>query len=60
MEVAEEVDTPKVFMNHVSDDSLIVARHTEELRVINVLIHGVKVVATLDNSSQIISIRQDK
>ena len=60
MEVAEEVDTPKVFMNHVSDDSLIVARHTEELRVIDVLIHGVKVVATLDDGSQIISIRQDK
>ena len=60
MEIVDENDTPKVFMNHISDDSLIVAKHTEELRVINVLIHGVEVIATLDDGSQIISIRQDK
>ena len=60
MEIVDENDTPKVFMNHVLDDSLIVAKHTEELRVINVLIHGVEVIATLDDGSQIISIHQDR
>ena len=40
-------------------DRLIVAKHTEELRVIDITIQGVGIIATVDDGSQIISIRQD-
>jgi hypothetical protein len=42
-----------------SADNLIVAKHTEELGVINIQIQGIKVVATVDDGSQIVSICQD-
>ena len=46
--------------NVVEDqDHLIVAKHVEELRVIDILIHRVKVLAVIDDGSQIVSIRQD-
>jgi hypothetical protein len=60
METVDENEAPQILINNVSEDSLIVAKHTEELRVIDILIHGIKVTATLDDGSQIISIRQDK
>jgi hypothetical protein len=56
----EEIDSPQVLIVNVSEDSLIVAKHTEELRVVDTLIQGIKVIAMVDDSSQIVSIRQDK
>jgi gag-polyprotein putative aspartyl protease len=55
----ESIDDHDVLVANVSADNLIVAKHTEELRVIDILIQGVKVIATVDDGSQIISIRQD-
>lgn len=48
-----------ILVANVGAENLIVAKHTEELRVIDILIQGVKVVAMVDDGSQIISIRQD-
>ena len=53
----EEIAT--VTLVNLTTEKLKVAKHTEELRVIDVEIHGIKVIAMVDNSSQIISIRQD-
>ena len=47
------------YLSRVAEENLVVANHVEELRVINVMIHGVKVIATVDDGSQILSIRQD-
>jgi hypothetical protein len=55
----EEVPEPRVLIANVSADKLIVAKHTEELRVIDIEVHGIKVIATVDDGSQIVSIRQD-
>ena len=59
METLEEGELPNVLVANVGTDKLIVAKHTEELRVIDIEIHGVKLVATVDDGSQIVSIRQD-
>lgn len=40
-------------------DDLIVAREVEELRVLDVVIEGIKIEALADNGSQIISIQRD-
>ena len=58
----EEQSTPSnVFNANVAEDQdrLIVAKHAEGLRVIDILIQGVKVIATVDDGSEIVSIRQD-
>jgi hypothetical protein len=52
-------EVEEVTIANIAADKLIVAKHTEELRVIDVEIHGIKVIATVDDGSQIISIRQD-
>jgi hypothetical protein len=52
-------EVEEVTVANLAADKLIVAKHTEELRVIDVEIHGIKVIATVDDGSQIISIRQD-
>jgi hypothetical protein len=57
IETTEAEDPTQVYLS--STDNLIVANHVEELRVIDVLIQGVEVVATVDDGSQILSIRQD-
>jgi gag-polyprotein putative aspartyl protease len=54
-----ETSEPQVLLTNTGADNLIVAKHTEELRVIDIMIQGIKVVATVDDGSQIISIRQD-
>ena len=59
VETLAEEEPSEVFMANVMLENLIVAKHTEELRVIEVLIQGTKVVVMVDNGSQIISIRQD-
>ena len=61
-EVSPSIDVEKdsVLVANVSADNLVVAKHTEELRVIDMTIQGVEVTATVDDGSQIISIRQDK
>lgn len=59
VETLEEGELPNVLVANVGTDKLIVAKHTEELRVIDIEIHGVKLVATVDDGSQIVSIRQD-
>ena len=59
VETAEEEEDTTVMMANLTSDRLIVAKHTEELRVIDVEIHGLKLIATVDDGSQIISIRQD-
>ena len=64
----DSIDQPSVdqspeihptYLSRVAEENLVVANHVEELRVINVMIHGVKVIATVDDGSQILSIRQD-
>lgn len=55
-----EVEKDSVLVANVTMDNLVVAKHLEELRVIDNMIQGVKVTATVDDGSQIISIRQDK
>ena len=55
-----EVEKDSVLVANVTMDNLVVAKHSEELRVIDNMIQGVKVTATVDDGSQIISIRQDK
>lgn len=57
METTDTENHNQVFLN--STENLIVANHVEELRVIDVLIQGVEVIATVDDGSQILSIRQD-
>lgn len=62
METSEdepEVLPAPVMVTNVTTENLIVAKQTEELRVIDTLIQGIKVVATVDDGSQIVSIRQD-
>ena len=59
IETVEEEEIPSTLMANVPADKIIVAKHTEELRVIDIEIQGVKVVATVDDGSQIIAIRQD-
>ena len=59
VETLAEEEPSEVFMANVMLENLIVAKHTEELRVIEVLIQGTKVVVMVDNGSQIISIQQD-
>ena len=59
METLAEEEQSEVLMANVSPDNLIIAKHTEELRVIDVQIQSVKVIVTVDDGSQIISIRQD-
>ena len=46
METLAEEEQSEVLMASVSPDNLIVAKHTEELRVIDVQIQSVKVIAT--------------
>jgi urease gamma subunit len=60
LETAQE-ETPDVITvaNLMSTDNIMVAKHVEELRVIEVYIQEVKVIATVDDGSQILSIRQD-
>jgi hypothetical protein len=60
VEEASEIEEPQVLLANISGDNLIVAKHTEELRVIDIEIHGINIVATVDDGSQIVSIRQDK
>ena len=55
-----EVEKDSVLVANVTMDNLVVAKHSEELRVIDNMIQGVKVTATVDDGSQIISIQQDK
>ena len=57
-EIPEE-DPNQVLLTEISPENLIVANHVEELRVIDVLIQGIEVVATVDDGSQILNIRQD-
>jgi hypothetical protein len=52
-------EVEEVTVANLAADKLIVAKHMEELRVIDVKIHGIKVIATVDDGSQIISICQD-
>ena len=59
VETLAEEEPSEVLMANVTLENLIVAKHTEELRVIEVSIQGTKVVATVDNGFQIISIQQD-
>ena len=58
-ELLEDDEDSRVLVANVNDENLVVANHTEELRVIDIEIHGVKVVATIDDGSQIVSIRED-
>ena len=58
LETVEAEEPNQILLSKISMDNLIVANHVEELRVIDVLIHGVEVVATVDDGSQILSIRQ--
>ena len=45
----------------VRQDNIVVAKHTEELRAIDVLLEGkIRVEAVVDDRSQIIDIRKDK
>ena len=62
LETIDDDEEPGVLVANVlatkaPAEKLIVAKHTEELRVIDVNIQGVKVIATIDDGSQIISIR---
>jgi hypothetical protein len=52
-------DPRPTYLSKISEENLVVANHVKELRVIDVLIHGVDVVATVNDGSQILSIRQD-
>ena len=59
-EVSEDaLEDLGVTVANISAENLVVAKHSEELRVVDILIQGLKVVATVDDGSQIISIRQD-
>ena len=53
METLAEEEQSEVLMANVSPDNLIVVKHTEELRVIDVQIQSVKVIATVDDGLQI-------
>ena len=55
----EDATGDPVTVANVLTEKTIVAKHVEELRVIDVLINGVKVIATVDDGSQILSVRQD-
>jgi hypothetical protein len=57
--MTEEEETAEVLVANVTSENLVVAKTTEELRVIDAYIQGIKVVATVDDGSQIVSIRQD-
>lgn len=59
VEMTEEEETAEVLVANVTSENLVVAKTTEELRVIDAYIQGIKVVATVDDGSQIVSIRQD-
>ena len=58
-EASQEDDNPEVLIANLNEEKLIVANQTEELRVIDIETHGVKMVATIDNGSQIVSIQED-
>lgn len=60
VEEVSDADGPEVTVANVSADNLVVAKHTEELRVIDMSIQGIDIIATVDDGSQIVSIRQDK
>ena len=60
IETIEEKDVPSTLMANIPAEKLIVAKHTKELRVIDIEIQGVKVIATVDDGSQIVAIRLDK
>jgi len=60
IENAQDDEESQVLVANISADRLVVAKHTEELRVIDIVIQGVEIIATVDDGSQIISIRQDK
>src|SRR5712664_1694824 len=60
IEEVQESEEHQVLLANVTPENLVVAKHTEELRVIDIEIHGIEVVATVDDGSQIVSIRQDK
>ena len=55
----EDAEGDPVTVANVVTEKTIVAKHVEELRVIDVLINGIKVIATVDDGSQILSVRQD-
>lgn len=59
VEETSQDEPAEVLVANVSADNVVVAKHTEELRVFDIMISGLKVVATVDDGSQIISIRQD-
>ena len=59
IETIEEKDVPSTLMANIPAEKLIVAKHTKELRVIDIEIQGVKVIATVDDGSQIVAIRLD-
>ncbi|KAF8799672.1 hypothetical protein BYT27DRAFT_7119985, partial [Phlegmacium glaucopus] len=49
----------RILLNNVASDKLIVAKDVEELRAIDVIIEGRRVEATIDDGSQILTVRQD-
>ena len=59
LETVEDEEGIPVTVANITSEGLIVAKHTEELRVIDVSVCGVQMVATIDDGSQIVSIRQD-
>lgn len=59
IEATEEENSGRILLSSVPTDKLIVANHVEDLRAIDVVIGETNVEATLDDGSQIISIRQD-
>lgn len=59
VEETSQDEPTEVLVANVSADNVVVAKHTEELRVFDIMISGLKVVETVNDGSQIISIRQD-
>ncbi|KAF8800910.1 hypothetical protein BYT27DRAFT_7116368 [Phlegmacium glaucopus] len=59
VETTDQENVHQMLLASLAAENLIVARDIEELRAVDVIIEGCEVEATIDDGSQILSIRED-